>query len=262
MPVTAQTENFALNISRIPGLERKFVNTDYFANVCHEIRTPLNAIVGLASILANPDIHPKKQKECAVMLQDSSHMLTALLNDLLDSFKIGNGKMDLEHTVFDLIQVIEEAKNIITVKAKEKGLGLHMQISKHFPTHYVGDPLRIRQILLNLLSNAVKFTSHGIISLLLGEEKMPNGQYEISITVADCGIGIDNEKLGQIFDKYTQGDPSISREYGGTGIGLFISQELAHLMKGSITVKSWPNMGSHFTLTLPLQQAPTLLAAI
>jgi signal transduction histidine kinase len=260
MSSAVQAEKFSLNISDVPGLERKFVNTDYFANVCHEIRSPLGAIVGLASILAGQDIGPKKRQECAIMLQDSSHMLTELLNDLLDSFKIDNGRMDIEHIVFDLTKVLEEAKNIITVKAKEKGLGIDMQIGKGLPALYVGDPLRIRQILLNLLGNAVKFTSQGIISLHMTEEKIFNGHFEINITVADCGIGIDNEKLGKIFDKYTQGDPSISREYGGTGLGLFISQELAHLMKGSITVKSWPHIGSHFTLTLPLQKAPVLVA--
>jgi signal transduction histidine kinase len=195
------------------------------------------------------------------MLQDSSHMLTELLNDLLDSFKIDNGRMALEHIVFDLAKVLEEAKNIITVKAKEKGIGIDMQVGTDLPVLYVGDPLRIRQILLNLLGNAVKFTSHGIISIYMAQKEGSRGYSEVSITVADCGIGISNEKLGRIFEKYAQGDVSISREYGGTGLGLFISQELAHLMKGGITVKSWPHMGSHFILTLPLQKAPVLCAA-
>ena len=175
-----------------------------------------------------------------------------------DSFKIDNVRMDLEHIVFDLPKVLEEAKNIITVKTAEKGLGLHMQIGKEIPAFFRGDPLRIRQILLNLLSNAVKFTGKGIISLHITEKSISDEYSEVSITVADCGIGIDKEKLGMIFDKYTQGDASVSREYGGTGLGLYISQELAHLMKGSITVKSWPRMGSHFTLTLPLQKASSL----
>jgi signal transduction histidine kinase len=261
MPLAVQTEKFTLNVSSIPGLERKFVNTDYFANVCHEIRTPLNAITGLATILASPDVTPKKQRECARMLQDSSHMLAELLNDLLDSFKLENERMDLEHIPFDLTKVLEEATNIITVRAKEKGLGIYMRIGRGIPALYVGDPLRIRQIVLNLLSNAVKFTSEGIISVHMAEENRADGHAEVSITVADCGIGIDHEKLGKIFDKYTQGDASVSRKYGGTGLGLFISQELAHLMKGSITVKSWPHMGSHFTLTLPLQRETVSVVA-
>jgi signal transduction histidine kinase len=255
MPTPVQTETFALNISSIPELKRKFVNTDYFASVCHEIRTPLNAIVGLASILASPNMPVTKQKECARMLQDSSNMLSELLNDLLDSFKIDNSAMSLEHITFDLAKVLEEARNILTVKAKQKGLDIHLQIDKDTPTLYVGDPLRIRQILLNLLSNAVKFTHNGVISIHMAEQATWGGFCEVCITVADCGIGIEKEKLGNIFDKYIQADTSVSREYGGTGLGLFISQELAHLMKGNITVKSWPQMGSHFTLTLPLEKA-------
>ncbi len=195
------------------------------------------------------------------MLLDSSNMLTELLNELLDTFKIDNEKMDLEHVVFDLAQVLEEAKNIITVRAKEKGLDIHMRIGKRLPILYVGDPLRIRQILVNLLSNAVKFTSRGTISIHLTEQKGASGYSQVSITVADSGIGINKETLSRIFDKYRQGNASISRQYGGTGLGLFISQELAHLMNGHITVKSWPGMGSHFILTLPLQKASTLAAA-
>ncbi len=179
-------------------------------------------------------------------------MLTELLNDLLDSFKIDNRRIVLEHIPFDLTNVLEEAKNIISVKAQEKGLRIDMQIETSAQSLYMGDPLRLRQIVLNLLSNAIKFTSTGIITLSMKVEKNST----ISITVADCGIGIDNEKLIEIFDKYVQGDTSISREYGGTGLGLFISQELAHLMKGDITVKSRMGEGSQFTLTLPLQKAP------
>jgi signal transduction histidine kinase len=257
MPLSAQTEEFPLNISNVLGFERKFVNTDYFANVCHEIRTPLNAILGLASILANPNMTLTKHQQCAVMLKDSSQMLTELLNDLLDSFKIDNRRMVLEHIPFDLPQVLEEAKNIITVKAQEKGLTIDMQIENSSPAVYMGDPLRLRQIVLNLLSNAIKFTSKGSISLSMRGEKNST----ICIVVGDSGIGIDNEKLIEIFDKYVQGDTSISREYGGTGLGLFISQELAHLMKGNITVKSIMGEGSEFTLTLPLQKASVTRSA-
>lgn len=261
MALALQPEKFTLNISSMPGLVGKSVNTDYFANVCHEIRTPLNAVVGLAGLLSNPNIDPVKQRKCAVMLRDSSQMLSELLNDLLDSFKIDNGRMSLEHIVFDLTKVIEEARNIIASKAREKGLGIHMRLDSGLTGIYMGDPLRLRQILLNLLSNAVKFSNQGIISIHLTQENSTAETSEVSITVADSGCGIDPDKLGIIFNKYTQGDRSISRKYGGTGLGLFISQELAHLMKGGITVKSWPNLGSHFTLTIPLQRATVLCSA-
>ncbi len=247
----------------LPATSRsKFEDADYLAILCHEIRTPLGAIVGLADILASTKCSPKQQTECADMLHDSSKMLMGLLNDLLDSFKLDNGKVELEHTTFDLAQVLEEAKNIAMVKAREKGLSIYTRIGKPASALFMGDPLRIRQIILNLLGNAVKFTAKGIISLYMTEEVNSHGQSEVCITVADSGIGIEKEKLGKIFDKYTQGDASTTRQYGGTGLGLFISQELAHLMKGTITVKSWPQMGSHFIVTLPLQKAPALLAIV
>ncbi len=238
----------------------RFQDPDYLALICHEIRNPLNSIVGLANILSSLQCSPDKQKECADMLRDSSKMLVELLNDLLDSFKLENSKVELEHILFDLSTTLEEAKNIIAIKAQEKGLEVHVGIGKGCPTLYMGDPLRIRQILLNLLGNAVKFTDKGTISLYMTERETLNGHSEVCITVADSGIGIEKEKLGKIFDKYAQGCPSVSRKYGGTGLGLFITQELTRLMKGSITVKSWPLMGSHFIVTLPLQKATELQA--
>lgn len=240
-------------------LPQQFGNTDYLAIICHEIRTPLNAVVGLANIIASAKYDPKKHQECVGMLNNSSEMLTDLLNDLLDSFKLDDGSVELEHVAFDLAKVLEEAKNIIALKVLEKGLNIQIHIGEGIPTLFMGDPLRIRQIVLNLLGNAVKFTNVGIISLSMTEKAIRNGRSEVCITVADRGIGIAKEKLGRIFDRYKQANASISREYGGTGLGLFISQELAHLMKGNISVKSWQGYGSHFMVTLPLQKAAELL---
>jgi len=239
----------------------KFEDAEHLAILCHEIRTPLGAIVGLADLLASLECSPEKQRECADMLHDSSKMLMELLNDLLDSFKLGSGEMELEHIPFDLTKVLEEAKNIITVKAQEKGLNVYINIGRDIPVLFMGDPLRIRQILLNLLSNAIKFTNKGIISIHMNEEITSNGYSHIRITVADSGIGIGKENLSKIFNKYKQASTSVSREYGGTGLGLFISQELAYLMKGRISVESWPLIGSHFTVSLPLQKASALLVA-
>jgi len=236
----------------------RFGNAEYLAIICHEIRTPLNAIVGLSNVIANQQCSPQRQKECLNMLSDSSGMLTGLLNNLLDSFKLDNGSVELERITFDLTKVLEEAKNIITIKAQEKNLKIHMRIGKGVPALFEGDPLRIRQILLNLLGNAVKFADNGIISLYMSESTGSDGYSEVCITVADCGIGIKREKLGKIFDMYTQGDASTSREHGGTGLGLFICQQLIQLMNGTIVVKSWPRVGSHFIVTLPLRKAHEL----
>lgn len=237
-------------------LPPQFGKTDYLAIICHEIRTPLNAVVGLANIIASAKYDPTKHQECVGMLNDSSKMLTDLLNDLLDSFKLADGSMELEHIAFDLARVLEESKNIITLKALEKGLSIQIHIDEGMRTLFMGDLHRIRQIVLNLLGNAVKFTNAGIISLNMTEKAIRNGHSEVCITVADCGIGIAKEKLGKIFDRYKQANSSISRGYGGTGLGLFISQELARLMKGNISVKSWQGYGSRFIVTLPLQKAP------
>jgi len=250
----------------IPGLAMQtfrsmFEDADYLAMIYHEIGTPLTAILGISHILANVECSLQRKGECNEILRDSSAMLMDLMKNMLDSSRLDDGRVELERIAFDLTKVFVEARNIITVKAAEKGLGVHMHINKKFPTSFMGDPLRIRQILLNLLGNAIKFTSQGIISFYMTERAIAGGCSEISITVADCGIGIEKRQLKKIFSKGAQANSRISRKYGGTGLGLFISQELARLMHGSITVKSWLGKGSEFTVTLPLQKAPILLAA-
>ncbi len=241
-------------------------DADYLATLCHEIRTPLATIVGLSDILSNAECNPRRQSECAGMLRDSSHMLMALLNDLLDSSRLEAGRMEIEHTCFNLAEVVQEAVHIITLPAKEKGLELYTHIGSGLPMELVGDPLRIRQILLNLLSNAVKFTTTGQVALYVTAKPVLNGHYcPVSITVADSGAGMSKAEIEKIFEKYVQANASVSRKHGGTGLGLSISRNLAHLMHGDITVKSWPGIGSHFIVTLPLEKMPAenahLLAA-
>jgi len=240
----------------------RFEDADYLAMICHEIGTPLTVILGISQILANVECSPQKKKECAEVLRDSSNMLMELINNMLDSSKLDSGSVELERIPFDLAKTLEEAKNIITGKAAEKSLEVHMRIDGSYPAVFMGDPLRIRQILLNLLGNAVKFTSRGIISLTMTEGAVLNGYSQVCITVADCGIGIEQEQLEKIFGKCAQANPGISRKYGGTGLGLFISQELAHLMNGNITVKSQPHKGSEFTVTLPLMKASIPVASL
>jgi len=261
MQLAPQTKEFP-DIPATQATPSRFEDADYLAMICHEIGTPLTAILGISHILANIECSAQKKKECAEVLQDSSNMLMGLINNMLDSSKLDNGSVELDIIPFDLTKVLEEAKNIITVRAADKGLFVHMQISKSPPVLYMGDPLRIRQILLNLLGNAVKFTSEGVISLCLAEEPVLNGHSKVRITVADPGIGMKKEQIGKIFGKCAQANPSISRKYGGSGLGLFISQQLAHLMNGDITVKSTLGKGSHFTVTLLLRKAPIPLAAL
>lgn len=233
----------------------RFEEADYLAIMCHEIATPLNAIIGLSYILANVECSPQKKNECGEMLRDSSNMIMELLKNMLEHSRIDAGMTEVENIAFDLTKVVQEAVHIIAVKASEKGLDLNVHIANELPTQCIGDPLRIRQILLNLLNNAIKFTEKGQVSLDVNKTTNMHGNDQLCITVADTGIGIKEEFIEKIFDKYTQADSSVSRKYGGTGLGLSISQELARLMQGSIAVKSWLGIGSHFIVTLPLQSA-------
>jgi len=239
----------------------KFEDTDYLAIMCHEIGTPLTAIIGLSHILSDMECSPEKKKLCAEMLRDSSNMLMELMRKMLDSSRMDAGMIEIEDIDFDLVKLVQEAVHIIAIKAAEKGLELRVHITNRVPPQWVGDPLRIRQILLNLLSNAVKFTETGHVALYVNAKLDRHGNDQLCITVADTGIGMETDSLKKIFGKYTQADSSISRKHGGTGLGLSISQDLAHLMHGDIAVKSWPGMGSHFVVTLPLAKATVLLAA-
>ena len=240
----------------------KFEDADYLAMMCHEISTPLNAIIGLSHILANVDCSPQKKKECAAMLNDSSNMLMGLMKNMLDSAKMDAGKVELEDIPFDLATAVMEAVHIITPKAEEKGLNLYVTTGQ-IPEYMIGDPLRIRQIVVNLLSNAVKFTDAGCISLDIQAIPDPTG-WQLRIAVTDTGIGMSHEQLARVFNKYEQADASTTRKYGGTGLGLTICRDLAQMMGGDILVESTPGMGSCFTALLHLSEAimaPTLLAA-
>ena len=238
-----------------------FDNTDYLACLCHEIGTPLAAIVGLSHILANVECSPQKRKECAVMLNDSSTMLAELMRNMLDSSKLNAGMIKIENVEFDLAKVIQEAAHIITPKAEEKGLNLQINIGQ-IPALMIGDPLRIRQIVVNLLSNAVKFTDTGYVRLDVQAVQDTNGGWQLHIAVIDTGIGIAPQRLAQVFDKYTQAEASTSRKYGGTGLGLTICRELAQMMGGDILVESTPGKGSCFTAMLHLKQAEAKLEAV
>lgn len=254
MQVITQVKTYP-NVSQPIRPYSRFNDADYLAVMCHEIGTPLNAIIGLSRILADVECSPRKKQECSEMLRDSSNMLMELMKNMLDYSKIDSGMLEIEDINFDLSRVMQEAANIIASKAQEKGVALHVHIEK-CPRQFIGDPLRMRQIILNLLSNAVKFTEKGNVTLYVNVTRDEYGNDKLCITVADTGIGMSEDSLEKIFGKYAQANSSISRQYGGTGLGLSISQELAHMMNGNITVKSWPGMGSHFIVTLPLQKIP------
>jgi PAS domain S-box-containing protein len=225
--------------------------TNFLANMSHEIRTPMNAIIGIAGILARRVGTMPKEKEYIEALQISANSLFALINDLLDLSKLGEGSLKLEQMPFDLRTLLDEALTVARVPAEEKQLMLNSYLSGELPPAFVGDPTRVRQIVANLLSNAVKFTESG--SVTLRADLTPVGHLEIR--VRDTGIGIPPDMQRAIFNKFTQGDPSITRRFGGTGLGLTICRELAELMGGEIDVVSEEGVGSEFVVTLPLPAA-------
>ncbi|MBN8532062.1 MAG: response regulator, partial [Alphaproteobacteria bacterium] len=230
--------------------------SEFLANMSHEIRTPLNAVIGLANVLARTQPLTDRQKEFIETLRVSGDNLLSLINDLLDFARLEDGSITLERVEFDLLQSVHNVFSIMGVRAKEKRLQLMIDSSRLRGRHYVGDPLRVQQIITNLVSNAVKFTEKGFVKIILSDEELADdGRHKVVIEVKDSGIGIPAEKLVSIFDKFSQADASTSRKYGGTGLGLAISQSLAQRMQGRISVASKPGDGSVFTVTLPLEPA-------
>lgn len=232
-------------------------NTDYFAIMCHEIGTPLAAIIGLSHILTSTEATSHQKKECEEMLRVSANMLQALVKNMLVAAKVEAGMISLEYTKFDLRKLVCEAVHILSLRALEKNLDLEVDIESGLTQQWVGDPLHIQQILVNLLSNAIKFTDTGKVTVCVCEKVDQAGNDYIQITVTDTGIGISENTCGRLFSKYAQESAGNSRKYGGTGLGLFISQELAQLMRGNITVTSVLGVGSSFLVTLPIQKANT-----
>jgi PAS domain S-box-containing protein len=227
--------------------------TDFLANMSHEIRTPMNAVIGLSNILAMSQPLTPKQKDYIRTLQLSADSLLALINDLLDISKIEARTVELEATPFSLTQIAQEVISMMAVRVKEKSLSftLHGECVEH--KSFIGDPTRLRQIVLNLCSNAIKFTNHGSVSIAIDCAAAGSPELKmISIAVRDTGIGIAADKLATIFEKFTQADSSINRKYGGTGLGLAITKTLAEIMGGTIEVESTVGVGSCFTVRIPL----------
>ena len=235
--------------------------SEFLANMSHEIRTPMNAVIGLANILAVSQPLTQQQREFIKTLQISADALLSLINDLLDIAKIEARTVELESVPFSLTQLIEEVVSMMGVRVKEKGMELFVDSTCAEAHVYLGDPLRMRQIILNLCSNAVKFTESGKIEIIVKCEttKLPDTD-TICIIVKDTGIGIAQDKLDIIFQKFMQADTSINRKYGGTGLGLAITKTLVELMQGTIAVESNPGKGSAFTVCLPLKVADRAIA--
>lgn len=228
--------------------------SEFLANMSHEIRTPMNAIVGLINILQSHQYSAERQKEFLQAMQMSAQQLMQLINDLLDVSKLESQQLQLESIPIDLCEIINEVISINALRAREKNLVLRAEGKEKLTHKLLGDPLRLRQILLNLVSNGIKFTEKGGITIELGCHEMAGDQMRVTISVIDTGIGIPEDKLQSVFEKFSQADNSITRKYGGTGLGLSISKTLVELMDGELTVQSTHGEGSRFIvdITLPI----------
>lgn len=223
----------------------------FLANMSHEIRTPMNAVIGMNHLLADTPL-TAQQQHFVTAIRENSEALLALISDILDFSKIEAGNLNIEQVEFDLTEVLEDVTELLAPRAAEKGLRMICHIATNVPGHVIGDPWRLRQILLNLLSNAVKFTGSGSIRLLVWRGEGD----QLGFKVIDTGIGIAPSAQHSVFEAFLQADASTTRNYGGTGLGLSISQRLASLMGGGIELHSQPDVGSTFALTLPLPQCP------
>jgi PAS domain S-box-containing protein len=226
--------------------------SEFLANMSHEVRTPMNGVIGLNGLLLDTDLTPE-QREYAETARRAGESLLTVINDILDFSKIEAGKLRIESFVFDLGLVIEDVNEMLAVKAEEKTLDLLLEYPPGIPRQFIGDGGRIRQVVTNLVGNAIKFTPSGHIVVSVSCDGQAGRQAQMRVSVTDTGIGIPEDKIGLLFEQFSQVDGSTTRNYGGTGLGLAISKRLVNLMGGSIGVNSRMAQGSTFWFTLPLQ---------
>jgi len=255
--ITARKEAQAMLIAAKEAAEAgERAKAEFLANMSHEIRTPMNAVIGMSDLLLDTPL-TATQREFAETIRTSGDALLVLINDILDFSKIESGNLTLEHVPVNLTECVESALDLTSGPAVAKGLDLLYWIEDDVPRAIFGDLTRLRQVFINLINNAVKFTQRGEVVVMLSRRNAPDGAALLHGSVRDTGIGIPADRLGRLFQVFSQVDASTTRQYGGTGLGLAICRRLVTLMGGRIWVESTPGEGSTFQFEIPMQTVPS-----